>query len=178
MNEADTCRHLVRPKLEASGWDKDQHSYTEQTTFTDGRIVVTGSVVRRQKKKRTDFLLRYTRDLTLAVVEAKSLNKPVGTGLQQAKQYAEILGLKFAYATNGTEILEFDYLTGQETPLDAFPTPDQLWQRFLAGSPLDQVASNEYLSPSYLQSGKHPRYYQEIAIKALSQSVPKRGWPG
>jgi len=35
-------------------------------------------------------------------------------GLQQAKQYAEMLGLKFAYATNGKEIVEFDYFTGVE----------------------------------------------------------------
>lgn len=164
MNEADTCRELVRPKLELAGWDRGRHSYVEQTTFTDGRIVVTGGTVRRQKKKRTDFLLRYTRDVTLAVVEAKSLYKSVGTGLQQAKDYAEILGLKFAYATNGREILEFDFLTGRERPLDAFPPPDELWGRFLAGSPLDQAASRDYLSPSHHLSGKSPRYYQEIAI--------------
>lgn len=171
MNEADTCRELVRPKLEAAGWDKGQHSYVEQTTFTDGRIVVAGGKVSRQKKKRTDFLLRYTRDLTLGVVEAKSIIKPVGTGLQQAKEYAEILGLKFAYATNGLEILEFDYLTGQERLVESFPTPDELWQRFLAGSPLDQVASQEYLSPSYHLSGKSPRYYQEIAINQALMAI-------
>lgn len=171
MNEADTCRDMVRPKLDAAGWDQGQHSYVEQTTFTDGRIVVTGGIVRRQKKKRTDFLLRYTRDLTLAVVEAKSLGKPVGTGLQQAKEYAQILGLKFAYATNGREILEFDYLSGHERPLDAFPTPDELWERFLAGSPLDQVASQDYLSPSYHLSGKSPRYYQEIAINRALMAI-------
>ena len=171
MNEADTCREMVRPKLELAGWDQGQHSYVEQTTFTDGRIVVTGGTVRRLKKKRTDFLLRYTRDVTLAVVEAKSVSKPVGTGLQQAKEYAEILGLKFAYATNGREILEFDYLTGHERPLDTFPSPDELWQRFIAGSPLDQVASQDYLSPSYHLSGKSPRYYQEIAINRAVMAI-------
>ena len=30
----------------------------------------------------------------------------------QAKEYAEILGLKFAYSTNGTGIIEFDFFTG------------------------------------------------------------------
>ena len=42
-------------------------------------------------------------------------------GLQQAKDYAEILGLKFAYATNGHGIVEFDYTTGLETELDRLP---------------------------------------------------------
>src|SRR5262245_40767588 len=100
MNEADTCRKQVRPTLEAAGWDDPPHAYNEQTTFTDGRIIVAGSKVRRGTQKRSDFLLRYTRDLTLAVVEAKSCDRPAADGLQQAKNYAEILGLKFALATN------------------------------------------------------------------------------
>jgi type I restriction enzyme R subunit len=171
MNEADTCRELVRPKIETAGWHQDPYSYAEQTTFTDGRIIATSGVARRRKKKRTDFLLRYRRDVALAVVEAKSCTKPVGTGLQQAKDYAEILGLKFAYATNGHEILEYDYLTGQETTLDAYPTPEQLWQRLMAGSPLDQVAAQDFLTPSYHQSGMSPRYYQEIAINRTLLSI-------
>jgi type I restriction enzyme R subunit len=73
MNEADTCRILVRPKLEAAGWDGDKHSYSEQTPFTDGRIIVPGGRPKRLKKKFSDFLLRYTRDITLAVVEANSV---------------------------------------------------------------------------------------------------------
>ena len=41
--------------------------------------------------------------------------------LQKAKDYAEILGLKFAYATNGREIIEFDFLTGVEQKIDRYP---------------------------------------------------------
>ena len=68
------------------------------TSFTDGRIIVSGGKPRRLKKKFSDFLLRYNRDITLAVVEAKSDKRPAGDGLQQAKDYATVLGLKFAYA--------------------------------------------------------------------------------
>lgn len=40
MNEADTCRKLVRPGLETARWDDaSQHFYSEQIHFTDGRIV-------------------------------------------------------------------------------------------------------------------------------------------
>src|SRR5205823_6770757 len=127
MNEADTCRKLVRPKLEAAGWDIPPRSFNEQTPFTDGRIIVPGGKPRRLKKKFSDFLLRYTRDITLAVVEAKSDRRPAGDGLQQARDYAQILGLKFAYATNGTDILEHDSFTGIERLIDAFPAPDELW---------------------------------------------------
>jgi len=37
MNEADTCRKYVVPKLQAEGWENDPHSLTEQKSFTDGR---------------------------------------------------------------------------------------------------------------------------------------------
>src|SRR5688572_23481821 len=43
-----------------------------------------------------------TRETSLiAVVEAEPDYKNPGDGLQQAKEYAEILGLKFAYSTSG-----------------------------------------------------------------------------
>jgi hypothetical protein len=38
INEADTCRKYVLPKLYAAGWNDDQIS--EQKSFTDGRIII------------------------------------------------------------------------------------------------------------------------------------------
>ena len=72
ITEADTCRKYVLPKLIETGWDNDPHSFTEQKTFTDGRIVVTGQKIKRQKQKRLDFCLRYTHDLMIAVIKAKA----------------------------------------------------------------------------------------------------------
>ena len=95
-SEADTCRKQVVPKLQATGWDTEPHAINEQRTFTDGRIVVTGNRVFRQRQKRADFILRYTRDFAIAVVEAKADFKLPGDGLQQAREYAQMLGLKFA----------------------------------------------------------------------------------
>jgi type I restriction enzyme R subunit len=174
MNEADTCRKYVVPKLIASGWDADPGSFTEQKTFTDGRIVVAGSRVRRRPQKRCDYLLRYSRDYPIAVVEAKAAYKIPGDGLQQAKGYAECLDLKFAYSTNGHGIVEFDYLTGQERLLDEFPTPQELWARLCAAQGLTDLATtNRLLAPCYHESGKSPRYYQEIAINRTVEAILK-----
>ena len=171
-NEADTCRKLVTPKLQSAGWDNDPHSIAEQRTFTDGRIIPTGGAARRRPGKRADYLLRYTRDLALAVVEAKADFKNPGDGLQQAKDYAQVLGLKFAYSTNGHGIIEFDAITGKETDLVAFPTPGELWSRFCATEKLtDPAAADRFLTPANLSTGKEPRYYQRIAIDRVVQSV-------
>lgn len=172
FTEADTCTKYVVPNLKAAGWDDSPHSFTEQRTFTDGRIVVLGNGVKRRRRKRADYLLRYTRDFSIAVVEAKASYKSPGEGLQQAKDYAEILGLKFAYSTNGHGIIEFDYTTGLETPLNGFPSPDELWNRLRQSEELtDDNTVNHLLMPYNLVQGKVPRYYQEIAINRSVQAI-------
>ena len=101
LNEADTCRKFVVPRLQAAGWDTLPHAINEQRTLTDGRVVFAGGTARRGAQKRADYLLRYRPDFPIAVVEAKARYRHAAEGLQQARQYAEMLGLKFAYATNG-----------------------------------------------------------------------------
>ena len=98
MNEADTCRKYVVPKLQAAGWDNAPYSIAEQRIFTNpkGRIRVIGGKIVRSKPKRTDYLLRYRLDFPIAVVEAKADYKTSAVALSQGKNYAQILGLKFA----------------------------------------------------------------------------------
>jgi type I restriction enzyme R subunit len=169
--EADTCRKFVVPKLQASGWENDPHSIAEQRQFTDGRIVVAGNNAKRLKRKKADYLLRYSADVTLAVVEAKAEYKSASDGLQQAKEYALMLGLSFAYATNGKEIIEYDFATGIEREVVEFPTPAQLWERFTQSSALTSDQAAHVLTPYNVQAGRRPRYYQDIAIRRAVQAV-------
>ena len=160
------------PKLQAAGWDSDPHSIAEQRSFTDGRIVVRGSKAERKRNKRADYLLRYTRDFPITVTEAKVEYKKAADGLQQAKEYAEILDLKFAYATNGKEIIEFDFITGIERIVETFPTPAELWSRLRSAENLtDDTIANRLLTPANLTTGKEPRYYQRIAIDRAVQAI-------
>lgn len=170
-NEADTCRRYVAPRLQAAGWDADPYRINEQVTFTDGRIVVTGQRGRRRPGKRADYILRYRPDFPIAVVEAKASYATPGEGLQQAKEYAEILGLRFAYSTNGHGIVEFDFVTGIERELSEFPTPEELWNRLQDGQSLTETEAEQVLAPAYHLSGKSPRYYQEIAINRTIQAI-------
>ena len=173
-SEADTCRKFVVPKLQAAGWDSEPHSIAEQRTITDGRMVPVGKGFIRKPPKRVDYLLRYARDFPLAVVEAKASFKSASDGLQQAKAYAEMLGLKFAYATNGHEIIEFDYLTGIERGSADYPTPAQLWERYRAGSGLtSQKLADQLLTPFNHTVGKGERYYQQIAVNRAVEAILK-----
>ncbi|MDD2892911.1 MAG: DEAD/DEAH box helicase family protein [Halothiobacillaceae bacterium] len=171
ITEADTCREFVTPRLVEAGWGAAPHAIGEQRTFTNGRIIVAGGKVRRGKQKRADYLLYHRRDYPLAVVEAKEIGLPAETGVQQAREYAEILGLKFAYATNGHRIIEIDYTTGTEREVDRYATPDELFARLAAATHLPQDAAAHVLEPFNLISGKVPRYYQQIAINRVIEAI-------
>ncbi len=110
----------------------------------------------------------------MGVVEAKAGYRTAADGMQQAKQYAEMLGLKFAYATNGHEILEYDYTTGLETKVDTFPTPADLWKRYRAANGLsDDSTAERLVSPYNHTAGLKERYYQEIAINRAVEAILK-----
>jgi type I restriction enzyme R subunit len=158
------------PRLYDAGWTDDQIS--EQKTFTDGRIVVMENKVRRRQQKRADYLLRYRRDYMIAVIEAKSAYENAGKGVQQAKEYAQTLGVKFAYATNGKKIIEYSFLTGKEFEIEEFPQPDELWGRLRAAEGIkDDLMAERLLAPGYRVPGKQPRYYQEIAINRVIKAI-------
>ncbi len=158
MSEADTCRTYVIPKLYAAGWTDEQ--IREQVTFTAGRIIPAGQSHTRKAGKRADYVLRYRADFPIAVVEAKAEYKKPADGLQQAMDYAETLGLRFAYSTNGHGIVEHDYTTGRERTLDGFPSPDELWERLNGEIGLsDSKDAEDALFPFHREvGGKQPRY--------------------
>jgi len=173
MNEADTCRKYVVPLLQAAGWENSPFSIAEQRIFTNpkGRIRVVGGKIIRGKPKRSDYLLRYRADFPIAVVEAKADYKTPGAGLSQAKEYADILDLKFAYSTNGKGIVEFDFTTGIERSINCFPTPEELWTRLNSASPLPTPAVKRILAPFYHDAERPPRYYQQIAINRAVDAI-------
>ncbi|MFZ1539184.1 MAG: DEAD/DEAH box helicase family protein, partial [Chromatiaceae bacterium] len=138
----------------------------------DGRIVPVGKGFVRKAPRRVDYLLRFERNFPLAVVEAKVAWKTAGEGMQQAKEYAEMMGLKFAYSTNGQEILEFDYFTGRERLIETYPAPAELWSRYRGGQGIqvDERAAR-LLSPMNHLVGKGERYYQEIAVNRAVEGI-------
>ena len=168
--EADTCRTYVLPALYAAGWRDEQ--IREQVSFTPGRIIVAGGTVRRGKRKRVDYLLSYLRDRPIAVVEAKAEYRLAADGLQQAKDYAEILDLKFAYSTNGPGIVEHDYTTGLDSNVEAYPSPDDLWRRDCIDRGVEPD-DPQVRAPYYHDPKQTPRYYQDISIHRATEALLK-----
>ena len=131
LSERDICTKYIAPAVVNAGWDLKKQ-LREEYTFTDGRVIVRGDLTTRGKRKRADYILFYKPNLPIAVIEAKSNKYNSGHGMQQAIEYAQILDLQFAYASNGDSFIEHDMATGieREIKLEEFPTPKILWDRY------------------------------------------------
>ena len=130
-------------------------------------------------RKRADYILYVKPNIPIAVIEAKDNNHAVGDGLQQALDYAETLHIPFAFSSNGDGFLFHDR-TGTSTPpeanlpINAFPPPTVLWDRYRAWKGLtprtDEILLQDYFEEA---NGKTPRYYQMNAINATIEAIAK-----
>ena len=171
MNESDTRRKKIDPKLKESLWEVTPESaiYTEQSAYeiSPGRIA---SRTERNPKK-IDYLLVY-KGIKIAIVEAKKDELDVSEGVPQAKEYAERMNIRFTYSTNGDKIWAVDMQTGKEGLVEKFPTPDELWNRlYPVCNPLRDKLN---AVPFNRDGGKEPRYYQEIAVNNVMDAIARK----
>lgn len=167
MNEATTRRELINPKLKDSKWGRNEtigSEIVDEYQFTDGRIIGGGQ---RGKQKKADYVLAY-KNQKLAIIEAKAEGREITDGLEQVKDYAEVLNIRFVYSTNGHGIYFFDMKTGRGEEVAKYHTPDELFARTFENISLPQVGA---LTEPYQIVKHRPRYYQENAINAAVQAI-------
>lgn len=177
MTEEDIKLQFITPAIIAK-WPNNR--ITMETKITDGKINLRGNMVSRQKPKKADYVLYINANNPIAIVEAKDNKHTVSHGLQQAMTYAQMMGIPFAYSSNGDAFMEHDFLTGQERqiPMDQFPSPDELYARYKAGanngeglSPAEEQAIQQ---PYYSSQNTYPpRYYQRNAINKTISAIAK-----
>ena len=165
MNESQTRLIKIDPKLKENGWGATPDSYIlTEVPITRGRV----SQTIKPRPMKADYILQY-KGVKLAVVEAKSDEKPVGEGVMQAKEYAKKLKIRFTYATNGDAIYQIDMETGEEGEVDDYLSPEEMWLRTFGD--VDEWRDKFYAQPLYNDGQKVPRYYQEIAINKVLNAV-------
>tara|TARA_R110002051_G_scaffold13808_6_gene45655 strand:- start:20013 stop:22388 length:2376 start_codon:yes stop_codon:yes gene_type:complete len=179
LSERDICSKFINPAIQSSGWNMKKQ-VREEVSFTDGRIIVQGKLYTRGKSKRADYILYYKPNIPIAIIEAKDNKKPVGSGMQQALEYSEILQIPFVFTSNGDSFIFHDKTieTGaieQEIALDNFPSPEVLWAKYLKYTNLDKEESKEIVEKDYYvdTSGMAPRYYQQNAVNRTIEAIAK-----
>ena len=177
MTEEDIKYNFITPAITAKGW-KDH--LTMETKITDGRINLRGNIAFRETPKKADYLLYLNKAHPIAVVEAKDNKHSLSYGMQQAKTYAQMLDLKFAYSSNGDGFHEFDFTTGAERDLklDEFPTMDELRSRYEkamnGGAGISDTEKKLFDQPYYTsQTTYPPRYYQRNAVNRTLEAIAK-----
>ena len=174
LTEQEIRTLFITPALTKKGWEVNKNM-REEYYFTDGRIHIAGKKHSKAEGKKADYLLLHN-GKPLAVVEAKDNTHSVGSGMQQAMNYAQILDLKFAYSGNGDAFLEHDFTTGTETEikLEDFPTEEQLYNRYLAAKQYKDDERKIIEAPFYYDDFSHePRYYQRIAIDRTVEAIAR-----
>jgi len=180
LSEEDIKLRYITPAITSKSWSLTDISMEAQVKLTDGKINLRGNLVARGKAKFADYMLYYNRATPIAIVEAKDANHSVSHGMQQAKEYAEMMDIPFAYSSNGFGFQEYDFLTGTERTIamDAFPTKDELYTRFLHESNDGAGISAKELSvinQPYCTGNDifPPRYYQRNAVNRTVNAVAR-----
>lgn len=178
LSERDICTKYITPALENAGWDK-MRQFKEEVSFTAGRIIVRGKLSTRGTRKRADYILYYKPNIPIGIIEAKDNNQEVSAGMQQGLEYAEILNLPFVFATNGDRFVFHDKTNTEnietELELDEFPSPEELWEKYLKFNGLQSKEAKAVVEEDYFfdSSGRTPRYYQQNAINKTLEAIAK-----
>ena len=179
LTERDICTKFITPAVISAGWDLHTQ-IREEVSFTKGRIIVRGKLHSRGEQKRADYILYYKSNIPIAVIEAKDNSHSLGSGMQQALNYAETLGIPFVFSSNGDGFLlhdrtGFSAQTEQELPLDMFPSPTNLWQRYCRWKGIETEHARHTVEMPYYDdgTGRAPRYYQANAINNTVEAVAK-----
>ncbi len=179
LSERDICTKYISPALERAGWDMHKQ-VREEVSFTDGRIYVKGNLSARGKRKRADYILYYKPNIPIAIIEAKENTYSVKSGIQQGLDYATILDIPSVFSSNGDGFYEHDRTCSNETierelPLDQFPSPEELWQRYKRYKGIETAEAERITAQDYFFDGtcRSPRYYQQIAINRSVEAIAK-----
>lgn len=179
LSERDICTKFINPAIEKAGWNM-RTQVREEVSFTDGRIIVQGKMYTRGKSKRADYILYYKSNIPIAIIEAKDNKKAVGHGMQQALEYSEILQIPFVFTSNGDSFVfhdktRIDGVLEEELTLDNFPSPENLWNKYLKYTNIETPEAKEIIEKDYYadDSGMTPRYYQQNAVNRTIEAIAK-----
>ena len=180
LSEEDIKLRYITPAIIKQGWSVTDITMETKVKLTDGKINLRGNLEARGKAKYADYMLYYNRATPIAIVEAKDANHSVSYGMQQAKEYAEMMDIPFAFSSNGFGFQEYDFLTGKERAIsmDQFPTKEELYARFLHESNEGEGISEQELkviNQPYCtgQDIFPPRYYQRNAVNRTVNAVAR-----
>lgn len=180
LSEEDTKNRYITPAIEKAGWQKI--NYRMEVPIKAGKIL--DDKGHRKPREFADYVL-YDRSKAnnwpIAVIEAKKISCNLGDGRQQAVEYAEKLGARFAFYTNGKDFGKVDLeaknhpgLKAEETfSMDEFPSLQEMIKQYEDGLEGDNIQEVKKVinTPLARIGEKEPRAYQTLAINKTIEAI-------
>jgi type I restriction enzyme R subunit len=152
MTPEEQAREKINRLIEAAGW-----AYREEALAG-----------RRSGRGFSDYVLYHGGGLAVAVLEAKRAEVPSLSGKEQAREYADSIGVRHVFLSNGN--LHYHWVTDSGNPVRimALPTLDELdhlgQQEAVDRSPLWETPVDE----NFLRT-RTMRPYQLAAVQAVQE---------
>ena len=181
--EAETRKELIDTKLNAAGWDVNNHTQVSQEfdisvpiPDSNHRFEFEVAEPRTQYEghQYSDYVLFGRDGKPVAVVEAKKTSKDAEVGREQAKQYCYNIQkqyngeLPFCFYTNGLELYFWDLESYPPRKVFGYPTQDD-FERFQYIRKNRKKLANELINTEIAG-----RDYQIRAIRAVMEGIEKR----
>jgi len=169
-------RICIDDDLRKSGWDPKDTSQV-QTSY---HINLSEEEQRQYGKKslQADYVLKDTKGIPIAVVEAKKMKLDPCLAMDQARRYAKLLNVRFVYTSNGNITYFFDREMegGKVQVVDDFAAREDL-MRLIAlkdekrRKPLLEVPIDTSIAGGFDDLIQKERYYQKDCIEAVCSAL-------
>ena len=154
MTPEQRAREIITQMLDTAGW-----TYREEA--------LTG---RRNGSGFADYLLYDAGGVAVALLEAKPAETPAPSGKEQAREYADSIGVQHVLLSNGVTHYHWATDLGNPVPVLELPMPgelDQIRQRITVDrSRLWDIEVDE----GFLRA-RPMRYYQVDAVRSVQESA-------
>lgn len=154
MTPEQEARQRITEMLAAAGW-----KYREEAR--------TG---RRGGDGFADYLLLDDDDQALGLLEAKKAGTPPLSGKEQAREYADSIGVKHVFLSNGNVHYYWNTDAGNPVRIPAFPKPEELDRIRQRGTDDRALLWDTPVSENFLRTRKM-RPYQVDAVRAVQKSA-------
>jgi len=127
-----------------------------------------GNYIEKTKTGKIDYLLLDDSGFPLVVLEAKNEDKSPLDGKEQARKYANGLGVRYIILSNGNLHFFWDLESGSPTPIRFFPTQESLLDR-RTYKPNPETLQNELVDNDYVMKTQKPDYATDPRFIDMSQ---------
>ncbi|MEK7256318.1 MAG: hypothetical protein AAB316_16310, partial [Bacteroidota bacterium] len=172
--------YCLKPALVSVGWTDQQITFKRR--YSNGYLKRTLDEedfnLTFYEPKRPSVTLFYTSYFPIAVIETCLPGETLETALERSSLHAPAdeggLDLQFVFSSDGYHFLELEIPTGKKRslPAPAFPSPSNLWARYLVAKGISPGKGHKSMPKFNIHSPlRQVQFYEYLAIHKALEAV-------